>query len=84
MMESLGELTDYELGFTTGVLLNQSVRLAFRALFMAYLKKTGVKSHDAMSPFWRGWMTGFSRQQCRRVDIDFIRSIKRAGVTGFR
>jgi hypothetical protein len=84
MMESLGELTDMELGLQVGDRKCMRLNAYFRDRFEAYVKFTGIKSRDAMSPFWRGWLGTFCHVACTEVDLKFVKMLRRAGVTGFR
>jgi hypothetical protein len=84
MMESLGELTDMELGRQIGSCGCMRLNTCFRQRFEAYVNYTGIRSRDAMSPFWKGWLIGFtSYRRHRKVDIEFLKRIKWYDVHGF-
>jgi len=76
-MLSLEERADYKAGVNFG----RKPGPVARKLFKKHVLSTGIKTKSSLSPFWRGWVSGF--EGSKPVNQKFIETMRKKGITAF-
>ena len=77
-MKTLEETVDHNLGVALAKSTDTRVRHELRKQFNYYITRTGTKSVQLMSPFWRGWARTF--EPITKADRGFVERMRKEGV----